>query len=81
MTPVPSSGGTDLGDWLEAHRSRIVKLADGRLNIPAAIPHMEGHNTWSANVPGSTLVFPVAGRGAARHPAAALPRAERHGHL
>ena len=60
MTPVPSSGGTDLGAWLEAHRARIVKLADGRLHIPAAIPHMEGHNTWSANVPGSTLVFPVA---------------------
>ena len=60
MTPVPSNGGTDLGEWLEAHRARIVKLADGRLHIPAAIPHMEGHNTWSANVPGSTLVFPVA---------------------
>ncbi|MDP3339237.1 hypothetical protein [Frigidibacter sp.] len=61
MTPVKSGGsGVDLKAWLAAHRSRIVKLADGRLNIPAEMPHMEGHNTWCANVPGSTLVFPVA---------------------
>jgi hypothetical protein len=60
MTPAPSRGAADLGAWLEAHRARIVKLVDGRLHVPAAIPHMEGHNTWSANVPGSTLVFPVA---------------------
>lgn len=58
MTPI--SGSTDLSAWLDAHRSRIVKLADGRLNIPAAMPHMEGHNTWCANVAGSTLVFPMA---------------------
>jgi hypothetical protein len=60
MTPMPAEGGTDLRAWLNAHRGRIVKLADGRLNIPAAVPHMEGHNTWCANVPGSTLVFPIA---------------------
>ncbi|WP_219929783.1 hypothetical protein [Teichococcus aestuarii] len=60
MTPVPAAAGTELGAWLDAHRARIVKLADGRLNIPAAMPHMEGHNTWCANVPGSTVVFPVA---------------------
>lgn len=59
MTPAPGND-TDLNAWVAAHRARIVKLADGRLNIPAAMPHMEGHNTWSANVPGSTLVFPVA---------------------
>jgi hypothetical protein len=60
MTPIPGQAGTDLRAWLDAHRSRIVKLADGRLNIPAETPHMEGHNTWCANVAGSTLVFPVA---------------------
>lgn len=60
LTPASNSGETDLHAWLEAHRARIVKLADGRINIPAAMPHMEGHNTWCANVPGSTLVFPVA---------------------
>ncbi|NKE48619.1 hypothetical protein HB662_27875 [Roseomonas frigidaquae] len=60
MSPIPNAGGTDLRAWLDAHRARIVKLADGRLNIPAEMPHMEGHNTWCANVRGSTLVFPVA---------------------
>lgn len=60
MTPVPGNGNIDLNAWTDAHRSRIVKLADGRLNIPATMPFMEGHNTWCANVPGSTLVIPVA---------------------
>ena len=61
--------------WLEASRSggrawpraRVRDRAQTlltnrgvRLHIPAAIPHMEGHNTWSANVPGSTLDIPVA---------------------
>jgi hypothetical protein len=60
MKPAPETGEKDLKAWVEAHRSRIVKLADGRLNIPAAMPHMEGHNTRVANVPGSTLVWPIA---------------------
>lgn len=57
---IPAGDSPDLQACLDRHRARIVKLADGRLQIPAAIPHMEGHNTWCANVPGSTLVFPVA---------------------
>jgi hypothetical protein len=60
MTPAPETGEKDLNAWVEAHRARIVKLADGRMNIPAAMPYMEGHNTWCANVAGSTLVWPVA---------------------
>jgi hypothetical protein len=44
---------------LVAHKKRIRKLADGRLYIPAAEPFMEGHNTWCANLPGSTLIIPV----------------------
>lgn len=59
MTPL-AGDGNDLDAWIAQHRARIVKLADGRLNIPAEMPHMEGHNTWCANVPGSTLVWPVA---------------------
>ncbi|HLE28157.1 MAG TPA: hypothetical protein VI793_08575 [Anaerolineales bacterium] len=49
----------DLDALLEAHRARIRKLADGRLNIPAQEPYMEGHNTWCANRPGSLLLIPV----------------------
>jgi hypothetical protein len=46
--------------WVEAHRSRIRKVSDGRLDLPPEEPHMEGHNTWCANRPGSLLVIPVA---------------------
>ncbi|MEZ5667573.1 MAG: hypothetical protein R3F55_09105 [Alphaproteobacteria bacterium] len=61
MTPdgPPGDGGTDLAAWLAAHRARIVKLADGRLNTPREARHMEMHNAWCANVPGSTLIVPV----------------------
>src|SRR3990172_8302128 len=55
----PPDGQRDLDAFLEAHRGRIKKLADGRLHIPAAEPYMEGHNTWCANRPGSLLLIPV----------------------
>jgi hypothetical protein len=50
----------DIGAVIEAHRSRIRKLADGRMHIPAEEPYMEGHNTWCVNRPGSLLLIPVA---------------------
>lgn len=48
-----------LDDLIEAHRKRIRKIRDGRLVTPRRAPHMEGHNFWIANHPGSTLVIPV----------------------
>jgi hypothetical protein len=56
----PATGQTDLAAYLAAHKARIVKLSDTRLHIPREAAHMERHNTWCANVPGSTLVIPVA---------------------
>ena len=53
-------GETDLNAYLDAHRQRIVKIADGRLKTPAQPQHMEMHNEWCGNVPGSTLIIPVA---------------------
>jgi hypothetical protein len=50
----------DLHALLEAHRKRVRKLAEGRLHLPPADPHIEGHNHWVANRPGSLLVIPVA---------------------
>jgi hypothetical protein len=44
---------------LEAHRSRVRKINDGRLKIPPQIPYIEAHNTWVVNHPGTTLVIPV----------------------
>lgn len=50
----------DLGALLEAHRKRIRKLGDARMVTPREEPYMDAHNTWSANVPGSLLVMPMA---------------------
>jgi hypothetical protein len=50
----------DIDAVIEAHRGRIRKLADGRMNIPDEEPYMEGHNTWCVNRPGSLLLMPVA---------------------
>mgnify|MGYP003640453181 CR=1 FL=1 len=55
-----AEGQTDLQAYLDTHKARIIKLADGRLNTPESPQHMELHNEWCANVPGSTLVIPVA---------------------
>jgi hypothetical protein len=55
-----ADGNIDFDAYLDAHRSRIVKLYDRRLKIPATPQHMEMHNEWCANVPGSTLLIPVA---------------------
>lgn len=46
-------------ELLEAHRSRIHKLYDGRLILPSETPHVEAHNTWVVNHPGTTLIIPV----------------------
>ncbi len=54
-----TDGSPDLEPILEAHRGRIRKLSEHRLHIPAEEPYMEGHNTWCANRPGSTLLIPV----------------------
>jgi hypothetical protein len=64
IAPTRDSGAlVDPGSGPEevtaAIRGRIVKLSDERLHIPAAEPYMEGHNTWIANCPGSTLFIPV----------------------
>ena len=53
------AGEMDLNAWLKAHQARIKKLAEGRLHIPPREPYIEGHNTWCANQPGSTLIIPV----------------------
>ncbi len=50
----------DLAATLEKHRSRIRKLAKGRLYLPPRDPHIESHNHWVVNRPGSLFVFPAA---------------------
>ncbi len=50
----------DLDDYFAAHKSRIRKLSDGRMVIPDNPAHIEMHNPWCVNRPGSTLIIPVA---------------------
>ncbi len=59
VAPGPD-GRRDLGELLAAHRGRVRKLSDGRLKLPPEVPHVEGHNTWIVNCPGSLLAIPVA---------------------
>ncbi|MDY0040583.1 MAG: hypothetical protein RBS57_09750 [Desulforhabdus sp.] len=54
------SGLLDLAGLLDAHSNHVLKLAEGRLHLPPADPHIEGHNTWVVNRPGSLLIIPVA---------------------
>ncbi len=51
---------TPAADGRAPSRPASSKLSDGRLNMPAEEPYMEGHNTWCVNGPGSLLVIPVA---------------------
>ncbi|HEU4481122.1 MAG TPA: hypothetical protein VFS18_04490, partial [Actinomycetota bacterium] len=60
LSPRAADGTMELPELLAAHKSRIRKLADGRMNIPPEEPFMEGHNTWCANRPGSTFIMPIA---------------------
>ena len=59
LSPRADNGQTDLKSLLEEHKKRILKISDGRLDLPAETPHTEGHNTWVANAPGSVLAIPV----------------------
>jgi hypothetical protein len=55
-----AEGRLDMKALLAAHRSRIRKISDKRLYLPPQPPHVEGHNTWVSNQPGTTLFIPVA---------------------
>lgn len=63
LRPAPDAPGTDIDAidaMLDAHRARLLKLAEGRMNLPVDGPHLEGHNKWVVNRPGSLLVIPIA---------------------
>jgi len=49
----------DVEELLKVHRTRVRKIADGRLKIPPETPYVEAHNTWVVNHPESTLIIPV----------------------
>lgn len=46
-------------EWLDQTRKRTKKLSDQRLQIPNEEPHVESHNLWVTNTPGSLFAIPV----------------------
>ncbi len=61
--PPPLPGAADPEEHLEElvrhARSCIRPVRTSRMHVPAREPYMEGHNTWVANRPGTTLFMPV----------------------
>ncbi len=47
-------------EWISHTAESYLQISDSRLELPRAEPHMEGHNIWIGNHPGSLLAFPVA---------------------
>jgi hypothetical protein len=47
-------------EWISHTADSYVRVSDTRLELPREEPHMEGHNLWIGNHPGSLLAFPVA---------------------
>lgn len=53
------SAELSLNEWLEQTKKGIKKLSDKRLELPRREPHIESHNLWVTNTPGSLFAIPV----------------------
>lgn len=54
-----ADGSMELGALIDSLRRYVRKIRDGRLGVPPEVPHVEAHNTWVVNRPGTLLVIPV----------------------
>lgn len=54
-----SDGRLALDEVVGALSKHVRRIERERLKLPAETPHVEPHNTWVANQPGSLLVVPV----------------------
>lgn len=52
-------GSLDFEMILKGVKERILKLRDGRMQVPPEPPHTEAHNTWVFNHPGTLVIMPV----------------------
>lgn len=57
-TPAPD-GRLSLDAVLKELRKHVRLVKEGRLELPARVPHVEPHNTWVVNQPGTLLVIPA----------------------
>ena len=49
----------NLNEFLKHSMKGIKKISDTRLKMPNEEPHVESHNLWVANTPGSLFAIPV----------------------
>jgi len=54
-----ADGSMALSALLNSLQRHVRKIQDGRLQVPPEVPHVEAHNTWAVNRPGTLLVIPV----------------------
>lgn len=52
-------GAADLPELIRRVGAHCVRLAEGRVALPAAEPHIDAHNRWNVNQPGATLFIPI----------------------
>jgi hypothetical protein len=50
---------SDIDALLARVQENCVRIGDGRVELPAAAPHMDAHNYWNVNRPGTTLFVPI----------------------
>lgn len=58
LAEADAHGQLAINALVAAHKARVRKIADTRMQL--APQHMDAHNRWCANAPGSTLLIPVA---------------------
>jgi hypothetical protein len=49
-------GPEQLIGWVQGS---LVRIAEGRVELPMSMPHVSPHNYWNANKPGTTLFIPI----------------------
>lgn len=54
-----ADGSLELDALTHELRKHTRRIHEGRLRLPAEVPHVEAHNTWVVNQPGTLLVIPV----------------------
>jgi hypothetical protein len=62
LDPQEILGGkqpADMAALFDSVKQHCVKLAPGRVTVPAEPPHTSAHNLWNANKAGTTLFVPV----------------------
>lgn len=54
-----ASGSLSVDDVVSQLEQHVHLVHPGRLRLPPVVPHVEPHNTWVVNHPGTLLVIPV----------------------